>query len=64
MADDEYEAPSPTQAELNSMNRAVFGIAEEKPAKGKENTEEAETEEKSAEGEKPVSYKTRQAKAD
>lgn len=64
MADEEYEAPSPTQAELNAMNRAVFGLAEEKPAKAAAQPVDDEAEEKSTEAAKPAAYKTRQTKAD
>lgn len=61
MADDEYEAPSPTQAELNAMNRAVYGIAEDKPKAKKADEDD---EKKAAEADEKAGYKTRQAKAD
>ena len=53
---DEDEIPTPTQAELNAINRAVYGIADEDPEKSD-----------LKEGDEPIakaSYKTRQVKAD
>lgn len=63
MADEEYETPSPTQAELNAMNRAVFGIEEEKPKATKDDKSD-DAEGKAADAEKPATYKTRASKAD
>jgi hypothetical protein len=69
LADEEYETPSPTQAELNAMNRAVYGIAEEKPKTKKDDEADDELgakdgEQKAVSAEKPAGYKTRAAKAD
>ena len=68
---DEHEDPSPSQAELNAMNRAVFGHADEKPKKAKAEPEaekvepeKAEKVEKAATAEAPSTYKTRQAKSE
>ena len=56
---EEYEAPTPTQAELNAINRRIHGLKdEEKPAEEKAETKDAKP------AEKPAPYQTRQAKAD
>ena len=80
MADEEHEQPTPTQAELNAINRKIFGHGEPgigddfganpeavEGAGGEDTSKGTKIESvdlKSAEGEKPASYKTRQAKAD
>lgn len=69
MADD-YEDPTPTQDELNAINRRVHGLDEPKAKKAKaadkaEAADDAKAEAKDVKAaDKPAPYQTRQAKAD
>lgn len=71
MADEEYEAPTPTQEELNAINRRVHDIPEapegkdeakakaEADAKAKADAEAKAKATKAVEGDKPGTYHTR-----
>lgn len=53
---EEYEAPTPTQEQLNAIKRGEHGVTDTPKADDEQ--------EKTVESDKPATYKTRQAKAD